>query len=675
MNEFISAVQNQTTGVNKNIKLSDNTYAYINSQGIAKKFNNMAEYIETKEKNGCPADAVNVARTWENVQYRVGTPMMAGQSCGNENKIVVPKLAAASTEFDKAYYEQAAGKPFTTIEEATSDWQNAGRLAGLAPFDRATAMQDLGKMGYIDVDSIFHEMTPVRSTTYNGPSTSYVKGTSMRSCLPPEGIKFRDRVYIKYGDSYLYSNNKRTVKVSPTKPSPENGTFYIQVPLSEVTATTSMPSTAYNYDLTYGAKCLLSMTNEWNQAECGYWGCNVGKIFETTFSLADSKFSNNLKFVSSTGIATDTPIQYGEQFYIEGRVYKNALKNGEELTTLTQGNYVLSFTGNQLIIKNTQTGTIEVLKNVSVSNSPIDRIVWLGNSLRFYDSNNNILGSYMGMGDKCTGQDCILVLTSTGLLKVVDSTWTNTLKKSNESIPDITDPSSKAYATIVNGELAFTENSQEKKVFSIEPYLMATNCSLSALQTNCNNTANCIGFIHSPTEHTWQKIQSTDLDTDYKISPTNTHVYLRNVTGSLTGDSCPTNSPFLIDRKILSSYPKGRPVNSSSANCTAKPPLVVPALNNYLQGIETTLDTPVNPPVGLDKLNGFPEKIGPLLSNYETNYSSWTTSQGQPTALSNTLKQRTIDTYTLDQHYRSMAILWGVITLVMILIILFRPRN
>ena len=126
---------------------------------------------------------------------------------------------------------------------------------------------------------------------------------------------------------------------------------------------------------------------------------------------------------------------------------------------------------------------------------------------------------------------------------------------------------------------------------------------------------------------------------------------------------------------MIAAYPKGKAVLSNSENCTQKPKLVIPAFNRYIKGIENTLKTPVEPSTGVDKLRGIPEKIQPLLQKYETNYSSWLTSQGKPSPLGNTLQQRITDTYTLDEHYRSMAILWGVIALAMIAIILFRPRN
>jgi predicted RecA/RadA family phage recombinase len=277
----------------------------------------------------------------------------------------------------------------------------------------------------------------------------------MRSCLPPEKIKFRDPVHIKYRNSYLYSNDKNSVKVSPTKPSGTDPIFFIQVPVSDVKATGSIPNSLYTQELTYGAKCIINLSNVWNPAECGFWGCAAGKVFENTFSLTDSVNSTNLRIVSTTGITTGTTIQYGERFYIVGEVYKNSLRQGEELTKLTKGVYELSFTGGQLIVKNTQTGIIEVLKG-SIDPSVV-KAVWLGNVMYFYNSNNIPITSYMNTADpKCNTEKCKLVLTNTGLLKVVDPTG-ETVNKSNDSIPDATDSHTDAYATIVDGQLSFTE--------------------------------------------------------------------------------------------------------------------------------------------------------------------------------------------------------------------------
>lgn len=680
MNDFISAVQNQNSESSRNInvKLSDNTYAYINSQGLAKKFNSMAEYEATKGVNGCPEEVINIDRTWANINYRVGAPMavytdnniMRGQGCGNENRLVAPQIDP-NDEFDQAYYERVAEKKFDSIEEATSDWQTSGRVAGLAPFKDAASLHKLGKMGYIDVDSIFHEIDPTFSNSYNGPTPSYVKGTEMRSCLAPDTVNFRDKIYLKYGDSYLYSPDKRNVKVTESVPSGDTGFFYIQVPIADVKSTGNIPPSLYNYGLDYGASCIISTTYDWNSPECGKWGCYTGKVFNDTFSLTNSEYATNLKFISTTGIANATNIKYGEQFYIMGEVYKNILQPGDELTKLISGNYELYFSEGKLLFKNTQTGVIATLKD-SIDPSVV-KVKWTGNLLGFYNSNNDEVTSYLKL-DKSTDKGNLVVKT-TGLIQIVDASG-NILKKNDSSIPDSKDIPIYTYATIVDGEFSFTENIADRKRFSIGNPNYTNSCSISALQRNCNDTSNCIGFIHSADENTWQQIQTTDSSSDYKISETDTQVYLRNMTASLTGEYCPANQePVFMNRTTLSAYPKGKSVASNSASCTQKPQLVVPAFNKYIKGINDKIKIPVESSVGIDKLRGLSEQIDPLLSKYESNYSSWIESKGKPTALQNTLQQRITDTYTMDEYYRSMAILWGVITLAMIAIVLFRYKN
>ena len=340
------------------------------------------------------------------------------------------------------------------------------------------------------------------------------------------------------------------------------------------------------------------------------------------------------------------------------------------MKTLVSGNYELSFTGGQLIIKNKQTGTTEVLKSaIDVS---VTEAKWTGKNLLFLDAKGSPITYYF---EKCTDADCSLVLTNTGLLKVT-SIKKGIVEQSNAYISDSKDIPGESYATVVNGEFTFSDTISDRKAFSIGNPDNITTCSLTSLQTNCNDTKNCIGFVHSSKENTWQQILTTDSNADYKISDTNTQVYLRNKTASLTGDFCPTNpTVVLMNRPLLSSYPQGKAAISNSAACTKKNPLIVPAFNNYIKGIENSLKTPVEPSIGVDRLKGIPEKIQPLLHKYETNFSSWLSTQGKPSALTTTLQQRTTDTYTLDQHYKSMAILWGVIALAMIAIIIFRPKN
>jgi len=674
MNEFISAAQNQITGGSRNIKLSDNTYAYINSQGVAKKFNNMADYTATMGKNGCPGAAEPVDRTWANVQYRVGAPMMAGQSCGNENKLVTSKLGEIDTEMDKAYYETVTGKTFTTLEEATSDWQHFGRGAGIAPFNGAVSMQKLNTMGYVDVDSVFHTINPTISNTYKDKIKSYVRGAEMKSCLPSENINFRDKVYIKYENSFLYADGRSVKVYTGPLPLPASCEFYIQVPIKSVPPATTIPIMMYSQTIAYGDKCLISKMNTWNTDNCGYWGCYTSKISNTTFSLSDSSLSTNLRFVSTTGISNTTTMQFGEQFNIVGEIYKNVLRQGDYLETLISGAYRLSFTGGKLLLKNTETNATFALKE-NINSSAV-KAQWVGSVLYFLSATGQPLSTYMYMATGCTDDKCTLVLANTGLLKVVSSSGV-VLSKSSNTIPDSVDIPIDTYATIVNDQLSFSENISDKKVFTLINTVPATNkCDLGILQTTCNNTNKCVGFIHSPTENTWQPIKSTDRDSDYKISATDTDVYLRYTSGKLTGSYCPTETSVEeVTRKRFSSYKGGPSVTSETANCTERPRLVVPAFENYLKSIDTTLSTPLPTPVGVDKLKTFPSQITPLIDKYETNYTSILNNRGKPTPLGNTLQQRLTDTHELDEHYRSMAILWGVITIAMISIILFRPKN
>jgi hypothetical protein len=107
-----TAYKNQTSNLylNKNVKFSDGTYAYVTNSGILKKYSGLDMLQKNANLNGCPPPAfVTVSIPWSSdydtpgasvnmpagtnnprgVTLKVGSPMVAGQSCGYEGSDVM----------------------------------------------------------------------------------------------------------------------------------------------------------------------------------------------------------------------------------------------------------------------------------------------------------------------------------------------------------------------------------------------------------------------------------------------------------------------------------------------------------------------------------------------------------------------------------------------------------
>ena len=106
---YIDRVNPTNPYLNQNVMFSDGTIAYVTNQGVVKQYGTTDILQNTSGQNGCPGqNYVNINIPW-NTNYSpgtiipttpslvVGTPMVSGQSCGNEgNNVFVDKFLASS---------------------------------------------------------------------------------------------------------------------------------------------------------------------------------------------------------------------------------------------------------------------------------------------------------------------------------------------------------------------------------------------------------------------------------------------------------------------------------------------------------------------------------------------------------------------------------------------------
>ena len=107
----INRVSSSNPYLNKNIYFTDGTICYVTNQGIVKPYMDLETYNEIAGKNGCPPkEYISLNIPWSSDYIKgavipteppliVGTPMVIGQSCGNEgNNVYVDKYLSNSVE-------------------------------------------------------------------------------------------------------------------------------------------------------------------------------------------------------------------------------------------------------------------------------------------------------------------------------------------------------------------------------------------------------------------------------------------------------------------------------------------------------------------------------------------------------------------------------------------------
>jgi hypothetical protein len=83
---------------------------------------------------------------------------------------------------------------------------------------------------------------------------------------------------------------------------------------------------------------------------------------------------------------------------------------------------------------------------------------------------------------------------------------------------------------------------------------LSMECNLSELQQKCNQMRDCIGFIHSPSTHTWQAMSSSPTTNQITSEERKQTIYLKKATASLAG--CPSTTEW-TDASQFSNYVQG----------------------------------------------------------------------------------------------------------------------
>lgn len=197
---YISRVNSSNPYLNKNIRFTNGTIAYVTKQGIVKTYSNMTIYNNTIGKNGCPSsDYIQLSIPWSssytqgktiptNPPLVVGTPMKSGQSCGNEgtNVFVNELIDDPSITFIGAYNNNAPVTEVLFVPKMNS----TNSLNGYNCYASSTYLNNNSLCGpwmafNQNKNDFWHSQ--VSSTTGYNPSTGDYTGTRTATYTMPNG--------------------------------------------------------------------------------------------------------------------------------------------------------------------------------------------------------------------------------------------------------------------------------------------------------------------------------------------------------------------------------------------------------------------------------------------------------------------------------------------------------
>jgi len=671
MNTFLADMSgnysNWKAYANENIySTNDDTYAYINSKGVIKPYDSVTDYNATNSKRGCGSAKINVSTRLSNLSLPIGKDMYSEQSCGYENTYVS--------------YDFPARK-----KDVSGAWLTSDRAKGTVPYPSLLSdMTLVGKAGYIDFDTTYHSISPQFKDTYGSSMSSYITGATSKiaSCAASAiTMKYGDKITLLQGNTYLKRNSSDRLVSDDSSPTE----LYI------------LPSTnlqALGNDVKYGDSVYLSVTESMTTCgtNCRIGGVTYANIFRFGESADKNKFTiHSANSVDKTGIvalSTGTSIKYREPVYIDATVYMNRMVDGDILDNHSNGLKSKTDNGNTAYLT-FENGKIKVKVNNGASttiNPDTETIV--GGAMTFKDGKIKFINAqgdfirdsvYPTTPVTFSGSTpYYLCLASSGLVVVVDNNNVIQWRSDTSLARDSVYSGYLLYGSLANDQLVFntTSSSESSSVFKFSKiaYGNTNQCDVDALKKLCVDASGCTGFIHSTTDNTWTKMMSDYKSSDYAISANDTNVYLRDMVPGMKDTSCPTSDTFtFLSAYELKGYPTGKDIsNNGSRQCNI--------INSDFKMSEVEKDAENTKQHVYDfdkddiqiKINGL-EKYRKRLQEDKDDYDGmYTLFKSKDNDKTGTQKLKDSNV-TLSQE-KTLALIWGIVSVSMLMILLFRPR-
>lgn len=644
-----------------NIQTPDGQTAYITRTGVAKMYRSSDEFNQTSGFNGCPAGVISVDASWSALPF--GGAMVAGQSCGYEGQYVQAGIPSGKLdwEFYLSYYPDLTEDGIETEAQAQAHWNSKGKKEGRLPNQTAiSSFLNAGKVGYIDLNTVMHEATP----SFTGAYKSYmgktnVSGAMMVDCTTEvPSVNYGDAVYITYQDTTASVNTSSNLAFGTAK-----GLFYLRPPAGST-----------NTVVHYGDSVSIasSITNS-NTSNCGWWGCKVGFVntASNVFQFGPGGDTGGTPLIVSPpqGYNLGDEVKYGDPLTLLATVSPTT-------TSLSQNNSLLP--GQTLVSTN---GSITFVYgtdgNVYLYNQTA--VVWNSNKphtagkLTLHNNGNLVAYDNTGVpqwssstGGKGVGP-YVLLVRNNGQVVIVDSTSAELWNPSNGSGSD-TSSTAGWYGNVVNNILTFSgDNNNTTFTFQPQTSIAPSTCDVTAMQETCNSDPSCLGFVHSPTDNTWQTIGD---GAGYEIAPTLQDVYLKKATVAPADSTCPTASPKFIDPTLFSKFAPGDPFGAGQ--CTVDTTPLTTTQSSYLKNQSDKLQQNIRM---INDYVASSQTVNSLTRETSTTQSVITSMLNQYSKLLNkfdgvtsnaTYLQQQQDSQIVDKQTQTQLLVWGVLAVVVI---------
>jgi hypothetical protein len=538
-------------------------------------------------------------------------------------------------------------------------------------------MATLGKVGYIDVNTTMHKVSPA----YTGEYTSYtarsnITGINMEDCT-------RAVPLVRYGDQLMLVNKELYGSVNSSS-------------LLEMgTSTTNLflrPPVGMDLQgkpVQYGDQVSITSSASSYTSDCGWWGCKVGRVNPTTQQFefgpgGEAASTFRIDPPPGTNYALGSAIKYNDPFSFSATISKTNnsldqdayLSPGESITS-ANGKYMFIYQtdGNVCLYNTSGGGSIWCSMEV---HTPGKLILQNDGNLVAYDS-----GGIPKWSTNTQGQGVspyLLTLRNDRTVALTDTN--NTVLWSTQTNLDsaASNPTISGIAYVKNSIVTFGtwKTGKSSNIFSFKSQTSAPiTCNVSDLKKACDQS-DCTGFLHSPANNTWQMITPTSPETDYAITNTLQDVYLKNTTVDLQDTSCVAGTTQFIDSTLFSNYVQGDDfMNGGTSQCEVIDPPKIPITYKLQQKKMMRQGKEIVQKFNNLSVSEVQDQNVQMQQTMKQKTDEYETvlNQVKKTTKSSTLEQQNVDMTIFDDYNKNHAIVWGILATLILAFILFRPKT
>jgi hypothetical protein len=676
---LLDQIKQYTSGkkyASSNLQLSDGSLAYVTSTGVVKKYASEDDYNNTIGKHHCPSNQVTLDKSWDTLGFPVGSLMVAGQSCGHEASYV--QTLPPENNFDWQFYIQ--NNPdlnLTTEQQAMYHWTTTGQKEGRLPNATIlTSMSTLGKVGYIDADATFHSVPPTYDGNYNTyNAVSNVTGKNMVDCTkkrPP--VNYGDQLTIQHKNVFGFMNKSSNLEFGSTTTN-----FFIRPPVNASTQTGNVH---------YGDEISITSSSSSQTDDCGWWGCKVANVNSVTKMVefgpgGNTAYTFQIIPPRGSNYKIGDSIKYGDPFTLMAMIsnVNDTLDQGNSLTagkTLVSenGKYIMIYqTDGNLCLYSTSGGSS--IWCSKATHTPGKLKLQSDGNLVAYDS-GNIPKWSTKTANKGSGPFKLTIQNDRNI--VLSDADDKILWKTNTTLTDTGSSKQEtpyfAYVAKSMMMVGLWKTSKQSNTFSfVSSVEYKEECDLLDLQNLCSITTDCTGFVHSPSTNSWQMITPESSESDYTITNTSQDIYLKKASVNLNDSSCTPDKVKFIDSAVFSNYPVGHDFKlNKSHQCDVIQPIDLTTYTEQNASMYAKTQKYVQRgPSSLPDVTHQSQQTNAQMSKKTQEYQN-VLSSIQTLKPSTTLSQQESDLEIVDAKNKRAAILWGLIAMIILAIIMFRPK-